>query len=107
MESFIVNNWYVLSYVGLTGPEGVVCYDIDGTSHMVCVAYSVPYNDLLSDEAFNVKVSSTTLISIVTQISFIKTTFYCVIMCSTKVQGGPFLRETRVFPAIWRGTVAY
>lgn len=42
--------------IGLTGPEGVFCYDIAGTTHMVCGAYSVPYNDLLSDEAFNVKV---------------------------------------------------
>ena len=63
-----------------------MCYDIDGTSHMVCVAYSVPYNDLLSDEAFNVKVSFTSTAnnlydSIVTQISFIKTAFY---LCNYK-----------------------
>ena len=41
---------------GATGPEGVACYDITDTSHMVCIAYSVPGNDLFYDEAFNVKV---------------------------------------------------
>ena len=28
-------------------------------------------------------------------------------MYSTKVQGGPFLRETKGFPTIWRVTAAY
>ncbi len=42
---------------GPTGPEGVVCFDITDTSHMVCIAYSVPGNDLFYDEAFNVKVN--------------------------------------------------
>ncbi len=42
----------------LIGPEGLWGYNISGTNYSVVVAFSVPWNDLLFEEKFNVKVTN-------------------------------------------------
>ena len=40
----------------LVGTAGMMSYDIDGTDYKVCIAYYTPFNDLLYDNQFNIKV---------------------------------------------------
>ena len=40
------------------GPEGIWSYDIKNTAYMVVVAWSVPFDDNLYEEKFNVKVTT-------------------------------------------------
>ena len=51
----------MLPLASLFGPEGIWSYDIQGTAYMVVVAWSVPQNDGLYEEKFNVKVFNKTL----------------------------------------------
>jgi len=49
-------NLFINTFVIGTGSVGVLSYDIEGTDHKVAMLWSMPYNWLLYDAWFNVKV---------------------------------------------------
>ena len=56
------NNYFGTNYLpfsaAFAGPEGIWSYDIKNTAYMVVVAWSVPFDDNLYEEKFNVKVTT-------------------------------------------------
>ena len=67
----------ILFPAALVGPEGIWSYDIKGTAYMVVVAWSVPWNDAIYDEKFNVKVKGLRNIYLLTSLDVQETSKQC------------------------------